>query len=177
MEPGLTWIPDSHGVRAAATRPICIVAGLECYYFQPITLLRWRMYEALRRGANGIGICPSGMLVARPETVTFLRGLYGEAEGLRPLMAGSEPAAAVQCDAPHVTLWERTCDGGARYVVAIRDGEPSAGPVEAAFFAPTPISVATAAVLFEGRTLPVGGGKWHDHFDEPYALHVYRLGR
>jgi hypothetical protein len=173
VEPGLTWTPDSHGFRRAARRPVSIIAGLECYYFQPTALLRWRAYEALRQGANGIGICPSGMLAPKPETVSFLRGLYGEVAGLAPMLAGTAPKTAVRCDAEGIAVWERE-NGGDRYVVAMRGGEATGpAPITASFAIPTPAR--HAGVRFEGRTIEVVGRKFQDRFEGPYAVHVYQI--
>ena len=82
VEPALSWLPDVNAIRESghnhANRDICVVEGLECYHYQPLDALRWRMYEAMGYGASDVGICPSNMLAPRPEAVTFLRTLYAE---------------------------------------------------------------------------------------------------
>jgi hypothetical protein len=172
VEPGLTWTPDCHGVRKAAGRPVSMVAGLECYYFQPINVLRWRVYEALRQGANGIGICPSGMLGPRPEIISFLRGLHGEVEGLRPMLASKPPAEAARVSNPDVTLWERQ-DGKTRYLVALV-GDRKGADRELQVSFTLPMKTGRVEVLFEGRTLAAEGGRFTDTFAKPYTVHVYR---
>jgi hypothetical protein len=173
VEPGLTWSPDSHAVRRAAGRPLAVVAGLECYYFQSMATLRWRAYEALRLGANGIGICPSGMLQARPETVSFLRGLYAETAAQQGMLAGTVPPATAKASSTGITLWEKQ-DGKARYLIAMLSESPLAEKERQVSFT-VPVKSLTAEVLFEGRRLPVRGGMFTDQFDVPFTVRVYRL--
>lgn len=172
VEPGLRWTPDSHAVRQAIGRPVAIVAGLETYYSQPPALIRWRAYEALRQGASDVGICPSAMLYPKPETVSFLRGLYGEMAGLEPMLAAPPPPQPAACDSPAVTLWERQ-DGATRYLVAMRGGEDKpVGPVT--FTLPAPVT--KVEVMFEGRQIaPAGGKTFSDTLAVPYTTHVYRV--
>lgn len=170
VEPGLTWTPDCHAVRRAAGRPVAVVAGLECYYFQPERLLRWRTYEALRQGANGIGICPSQMLRCKPEIVSYLRGLYGEVQGLQAMLTGRAPAQETKADRAGLTVWERQ-DGKTRYVVA-QVGERR--PDEPVVTFTLPAAGKRIDVLFEDRTLAVEGGHFTDRFGEPYTVRVYR---
>ena len=50
VEPALSWLPDCHAVRQAIGRPVAIVAGLECYHYETLAQLRWRMYERCGKG-------------------------------------------------------------------------------------------------------------------------------
>ncbi len=173
VEPGLKWTPDCHAVRRAAGRPLAVVAGLECYYFQQIPMVRWRMYEALRQGATGMGICPSNMLHPTPETVSFLRGLSGELAGLQPLLTGRVPREPIKCDSPDVTLWEKQ-NGSMRYLVAMRgDGQADEKLRAVTFTLPRPAK--RIEVLFEGRTTSATDGKFTDRFDESFTVRVYRV--
>ncbi len=173
VEPGLTWTPDSHAVRRAAGRPIAVIAGLECYYFQPVGVLRWRTYEALRQGTNGIGICPSGMLQPRPETISFLRGLYAEVAALQGMLAGTVPSATTKASSAGINLWEKQ-DGKARYLVAMRGDSPLAEKDRQVTFT-LPVNAAKVEVLFEGRRLPVHERQFTDRLDETFTVRVYRL--
>lgn len=170
VEPGLTWTPDCHAVREVFDRPVAVVAGLETYYSQPPALIRWRMYEALRLGASDVGICPSAMLYPRPETISFLRGLYGEMCGLEPTLAAAAPEDASTCDDPAVTIWERE-NGPIRYIVAMRGKESGAGRVR--FTLPGP--AARVEVLFEGREIAPSGTTFDDALAAPHDVHVYRV--
>ena len=153
VEPGEMWTPDSHGVRRATGRPNAIIAGLECYYFQTPNVLRWRTYEALRKGANGIGICPSGMLAPKPETISFLRGLHGEIQGLEPLLTGKAPTDMTKTDNAAVTVWERQA-GKTRYVVAmVGDRLPSEASRQVTFT--LPVQAEKGTVMFEARPIAV----------------------
>jgi hypothetical protein len=172
VEPGLTWTPDSRAVRGVTKRPVAVIAGLETYYFQSLEVLRWRTYEALRQGANGIGICPSGMLRLSAEKVSFLRGLAGEINGLEGAIVGPEPSEKTTCEQPAITVWEKQ-DGKTRYVIAMRGAEPGTGPVEAQLTLPKP--AASVGVQFEGRTLAAPKRSFKDSFDTPYTVHVYRV--
>ena len=176
VEPAAGWAPDGRAVREAvrqgAGRGACVVAGLECYHFEPLAELRWRMYEALRRGSNDVGICPSGMLAPRPEAITFLRGLYGEELALGPMLAAADPAAPSRCDDPALDLWERQ-DGRTRWLVVLRHGDPK-GAAKAATFT-LPGAAAKVEVLFEGREVPARGPSFSDELRGPSAVHVYRI--
>ena len=173
VEPGLMWTPDSYSVRRATGRPNAVIAGLECYYFQPPSMLRWRGLRALRQGANGIGICPSGMLAAKPEIISFLRGLHGEIEGLEPLFTGKTPTDMTKTESPAVTVWERQA-GKTRYVVAmVGERLPIEANRQVAFT--LPVQAEKGDVMFEARTVAVKGGRFTDVFETPYAVHVYRF--
>lgn len=170
VEMGLSWIPNANDARKAAGRPLCIVAGMECYYTQPADMIRWRMYRALMEGANGIGICPSGMLAAKPELVSLLRGLHAEVEALRPFIAGGAPVPASSSN-PAVSVWAKR-SGNEILVIAARiaAGGPSSGTIT------VPAAEGAADVLFEGRRLPVRGIKITDDWATPHTVHVYRMG-
>lgn len=173
VEPGQTWIPDSHAVRKAVGRPVAVIAGLECYYYQPIDVVRWRTYEALRQGANGIGICPSGMLQYRPETISFLRGLYAEVQALQGMLAGKAPSMAAESSTTAITFWEKQ-DGKIRYLVAMTGSKaPAPNNREATFT--LPIKTAKVDVLFEGRSVPVVNKQFTEAFADPYMVRVYRF--
>lgn len=173
VEPGLTWTPDSQAVRRACGRPVAVVAGLECYSYQPVELLRWRAYEALRQGANGVGICPSGMLAPKPEVIGFLRGLYGEVEGLKGMIAGKERTGKTTASSAGVTVWERT-DGAARYVVAMT-GEKPLPMAEREVTFTLPAGEKRVEVLFEGREVPVKERTFTDRLEGAYTVRVYRV--
>ncbi|MGC8669452.1 MAG: hypothetical protein ACP5VE_15200 [Chthonomonadales bacterium] len=168
-EMGLTWIPNAEAARRDAGRSFCVVAGMECYYTQSAEMIRWRMYRAIMEGVNGIGICPSGMLAAKPELVSLLRGLHAEVEAIRPFLAGALPLHASSGN-PAVSVWAKRT-GNEILVVAARTS--SAGPLAGTITVPS--AEGTADVLFEGRNLPVRGGKITDEWKGPYAVHVYRL--
>jgi hypothetical protein len=76
---------------------------------------------------------------------------------------------------PVTTLTKRA--NGATYVFAIGDGNPGA-PNGQAVDATVTVSGAgdgTVEVLNEGRTLPMTGGRFADHFGA-YEHHIYRIG-
>ncbi len=177
VEPGLSWLPDVNAIRAAASqasaRNPCVVAGLECYYYESPGTLRWRMYEALRRGASDVGICPSNMLTPSPENISFLRCLYAEELGLEPMLAASAPAKAALCDDPNVTVWERE-QGSVRYVIV--QGNRKAAKIGERFTVRLPSSPNVVDVLFEGRTLKSAGLSFSDVLDDATTVHVYRAG-
>jgi hypothetical protein len=173
VEPGLTWTPDSQGVRREAGRPIAVIAGLECYYFQSTDMLRWRTYEALRKGANGVGICPSGMLHSRPETVSFLRGLHAEVAALQGMLTGMIPPTASKSSNVGITHWERQ-DGKTRYLVAMLGDKQLAEKDRQVAFT-LPLKATKVDVLFEGRSLPVVDRQFTDDFVEPFTVRIYRV--
>jgi hypothetical protein len=175
VEPGQEWTPDCHAVREATGRPTAVIAGLECYYFQPLELIRWRCYEALRQGASGLGICPSGMLRVSPEKVSFLRGLYGELVALEPAIAGSSPTEKTRCQHPGIVVWEKL-DGEVRYTFAMRGKrQPNETYGKVEFTLPGSAEKSDKLdVLFEGRSVKLSDGKFSDDFDTPYTVHVYR---
>ncbi len=169
VEMGLSWIPDADAARREAGRPFCLIAGLECYYTQSAEMIRWRMYRALMEGANGIGICPSGMLVARPELVSLLRGLHAEVEAIKPFLCGATPVRVASSN-PSVSVWARRA-GNAILLIAARTaaGASPAGTIT------LPAANGTAEVLFEGRTVPIRAGHITDNWQGSYSTHVYRV--
>jgi len=116
--------PDSHAVRKALpARGSDRRAGM--------LLLSARPHAALAHvrgsapGANGIGICPSGMLAPKPEIISFLRGLHGEVQGLEPVLTGSVPKDSTKADHAEVTVWN------ARMQDALSDRHAGSTPVSA----------------------------------------------
>ncbi len=165
---------------AACPRPVhqgrktAVLVGLETYFSQSEETLRWRAYRSVVEGAGGIGLCPSGMLQARPDKVNFLRGLDAEFRGLASVITAEEPAARTTSDAGGaVGLMERVHEGH-RYLLAVRDGTPG-GPLNVRFSLPQGTRAATARVLFEGRSLPVQAGGFVDELQTPRSVHVYEL--
>ncbi len=173
VEPGLTWTPDANAFREKAGRPVCVVAGLECYHYQSPNVLRWRMYEAMRQGVNDIGICPSGMLSARPESVSLLRSLYAESAALRAALSAPTPKVATACDNGAVRVWERETAAG-RYVIAMRESDGESDSVTAKFT--LPVDSDKVEVLFEPRKVTAADRSFTDVFGK-YAVHVYRVGQ
>jgi hypothetical protein len=113
------------------------------------------------------------MLQPRPEIVGYLRGLYGEVEGLRGMLAGKAPTRATRAGSAAVMVWERQ-DGKARYVMAmLGERKPSGEERRVSFTLPT--AAKKAEVLFEGRTLAVEGGRMTDVLEERYTVRVYQL--
>lgn len=150
-----------------------VVVGLETYFYQPIETLRWRGYQAVVNGATGVGLCPSGMLQARPDKVNFLRGLNGEFRGLAPILAAPEPATRATTDAVGLQLLERVHEGKRTLLAARPEG--ATGPLTARFRLPGGVPFKSVRVRFEGRTLPVTNGTFEDRFAEPKTVHVYEL--
>ncbi|MCE7874461.1 hypothetical protein DYH09_29390 [bacterium CPR1] len=142
--------------------PCAVLAGLEAYFYQPLEVLRWRAYQSVIHGCAGVGLCPSGMLQARPDMVSFLRGLNGEFRGLGPILAGGEPVE-VAWPPGFVGLARR--HQGTLTLVAARDGTGQ-GPVTLELPFPQPVRV-----RFEGRQLT----SLKDVFAHPHEVHVYEL--
>jgi hypothetical protein len=97
-----------------------VLVALEAYFYQPLETLRWRGYRAVIEGANGIGLCPSGMLESRPDKVNALRGLNAEFRALAPAIMGDEPAAKCTVDSDRIDMMERVAEGR-RYLIAARN--------------------------------------------------------
>ncbi len=151
--------------------PCAVLAGLEAYFYQPLELLRWRAYQSVIHGCAGVGLCPSGMLQARPDMVSFLRGLNGEFRGLGPILAGGEPSDEPLTWPPGFVGLSRLHQG-ALYLVVARDGARE-GPLRLS------LQVAphwqSARVRFEARSVPVRQGTLIDDFAHPHEVHVYEL--
>lgn len=154
-------------------RQSAVIVGLEAYFYQPLEVLRWRGYRAVVDGAHGIGLCPSGMLESRPDSVNYLRGLNAEFRALSPAIMGDEPAQKCSADSERIDLMERTTDGK-RFLIALRNKD-NAGPITARFTLPAGISCKNVKVLFEGRDIHPSGGGFSDEFATPYSVHVYEL--
>lgn len=152
-------------------RRTAVLVGLETYFSQDPDVLRWRGYRSVLEGAAGVGLCPSGMLQARPDRENFLRGLNGEFRGLAEVITGEEPRDRTRSGSPLVQLLERT-RGGKRYLLAVRNRDTS-GPVKVRFEVPGAYRV--ARVRFEGRQVPVAGSAFEDEFRAPMTVHVYEL--
>ncbi len=142
--------------------PCAVLAGLEAYFYQPLEVLRWRAYQSVIHGCAGVGLCPSGMLQARPDMVSFLRGLNGEFRGLGPILAGGEPVE-VAWPPGFVGLARR--HQGTLYLVAARDGTGQ-GPLTLELPFAEPVRV-----RFENRQL----ASLKDVFSHPHEVHVYEL--
>ncbi len=172
VEPGLTWLPDANAFREKAGRPVCVLGGLECYYAQPPEVLRWRVYEAMRQGVNDLGICPSGMLCARPESVSLLRELYAQTAAMQEMLALPAPKVATTCDNQVISIWERQTAAG-RDIVAMRNPGDETEPIKVGFTLPA--AARGIKLLFEPRKVTVSQQTFTDVFDRPYAVHVYRV--
>lgn len=88
-----------------------------------------------------------------------------------PTVAAAAPAASDVPNVPIDALVKR--HGGALYVFAAAMRAGSARGIFTIRSLP-PGSAATAEVLGEGRTIPVRGGRFADHF-APYDVHLYRI--
>lgn len=155
-------------VTQLAGHPCAVLAGLEAYYYQSLEMLRWRGYESVIHGCAGVGLCPSGMLQARPDMVSFLRGLDGEFRGLGPVLAGGTGPSLVA--PPGFDCLAREGQGHL-YLLVARDGAGS-GPARGNFRLPAGSS---ATVLFEARRVKLSEGVLQDDFATPHTVHVYRL--
>lgn len=151
-------------------RHTAVLVGLETYFSQPLHVIRWRGYKSVIEGAAGVGLCPSGMLQARPERENFLRGLNGEFRGLADVITSAEPKQATKVSTPLVEVMERTV-GSKRFIIAVRNRD-TLGAIKVKFELPT--SYKQAKVRFEGRTVPVSS-VFEDEFSRPMAVHVYEL--
>jgi hypothetical protein len=134
-------------------------------------VLRWRGYKAVIEGAAGVGLCPSGMLQARPERENFLRGLNGEFRGLADIITAAEPKQPTKLSTPLVEVMERTL-GSKRFLIAVRNRD-TLGALKVKFELPS--AYKQVKVRFEGRTVPVSGSAFEDEFSRPMAVHVYEL--
>lgn len=150
-----------------------VLVGLETYYYQPLSVLRWRGYKALVEGAAGVGLCPSGMLEAKPDRVNFLRGLNAEFRGLADVITAPEPTTRITTDQPVIQTLERLHQGR-RYLVAVRNRD-TAGSLRVRFTLPSGAAARQARVRFEGRSLPVSSGAFEDRFPVPMTVRVYEL--
>jgi hypothetical protein len=156
-------------------RRTAVLVGLETYFYQPNEVLRWRGYRSVLDGAAGIGLCPSGMLQARPDKVNYLRGLNGEFRGLAPVITAEEPAEKLVVDSPLIDSMERLL-GDQRYVFAVRN-QDHAGPLTVKFRLPKNASCSRVRVLFEGRAIRPTAEGFEDRFAAPQTVHVYELDR
>jgi hypothetical protein len=156
-------------------RKTAVLVGLETYFYQPNETLRWRGYSSLLEGAAGIGLCPSGMLQARPDKENFLRGLNAEFRGLAPIITAEEPPDRISCSSSLVQTMERVL-GGKRYLFAVR-GSQEGGPLKVRFSYPSGTAYAKVRAMFEGRKLTPAGSGFEDDFPAPKTVHVYELER
>jgi hypothetical protein len=154
-------------------RRTAVLAGLETYFYQTNETLRWRGYRSVLDGASGIGLCPSGMLQARPDKVNFLRGLNGEFRGLARVIMADEPEQQLTVTSASIDIMERMLEG-ARYVFAVRCPD-NGGSVKVRFLFPRNVRYAGVKVMFEDRTLQPTADGFEDEFAHPKAVHVYRL--
>ena len=154
-------------------RQTAVLAGLETYFYQSNEILRWRGYRSLLDGAAGIGLCPSGMLQARPDKVNYLRGLNGEFRGLAPVITADPPGQKLAVSSPLIDTMERM-DGRARYVFAVRNWD-SAGSLTVKFQFPGRATYSTIKVWFEGRLIRPTLSGFEDQFRQPQEVHVYEL--
>jgi hypothetical protein len=152
-----------------------VLAGLEAYFYQPLDMLRWRGYRSVYEGCSGVGLCPSEMLRARPEILTYLRGLDGEFRGMETILTDAQPPQPVSCSpASEVQVFERL-SGGHRYIFVLRaPGKSGSCKVDLAVGSGVP-APESARVRFEGRSLPITGGHFSDTLAGPYSVHVYQL--
>ena len=121
----------------------------------------------------GIGLCPSGMLQARPDKVNYLRGLNGEFRALAPVITADEPAEKLKVNSPLIDIMERGLDGE-RYVFAVRNRD-GAGPLTVSFRFPKGVACSRVKVRFEDRTIRPAAEGFDDRFDSPQTVHVYEL--
>lgn len=145
---------------------------MECYHFQPPEVMRWRMYALLSGGASDVGICPSGMLAARSESVSYLRGLYAEEAALEPMLTGDEPAKMSTCNNPSAAPWERE-QHGVRYLVAMSRSPDHANSQK--YEIKLPMDAAKITVMFEGRQVDTNGRTFADRLEDGFAVHVYSI--
>jgi hypothetical protein len=103
-------------------RKCAILLGFEHYYFVPFEELRYRAYLSVMRGAAGLGLIPSRMMMPRPETNNYLRGMNAECRALAPVFAAPPPKTLTTADAAGLFTWEKEFNGK-RYLFAVR-GEP-----------------------------------------------------
>lgn len=148
-----------------------ILVGLETYYYQPLEVLRWRGYLSLIEGAAGVGLCPSGMLTARPDKVNFLRGLNGEFRGLAPFILASEPSLKTSCDSQAIELFEREREGR-RLLVAL-PARGARAPGEVTFTLPGGYS--KLGDRAEQRKLSLEGRRFRDSFPTSFTVRVYEV--
>jgi hypothetical protein len=156
------------------TKPTAILVGLETYFYQSPEVLRWRSYRAVIEGAAGVGLCPSGMLEARPERVNYLRGLNAEFRSLGPILTAPEPKEPIRVGSPTVETLERV-HSGRRYLIAARrnDGGPAA---RVRFTFPAGARYQRVRALFEAdRAVPVSAGGFEDEFPTTVTVRVYEL--
>jgi len=154
-------------------RKTAVIVGLEAYFYQPLEVLRWRGYRAVIEGAHGIGLCPSGMLESRPDSINYLRGLNAEFRALAPAIMGDEPGAKCSADSESVDLMERIADSKRYLIVAGRKEKAQKAAVRFTF--PSGFACAKVKVLFEGRTIQPSDHGFVDEFATPYTVHVYEL--
>jgi hypothetical protein len=99
-----------------------IMVGFEHYYFVPFEELRYRSYLTVMRGAGGLGLIPSRMMMGLPECNNYLRGLNAECRSLAPVFCAPEAKAPTQASQTGLFTWEKELDGK-RYLFVVR-GEP-----------------------------------------------------
>jgi hypothetical protein len=158
----------------AGVRPSAILVGLEGYFYQSPEVLRWRGYRAVLEGAAGVGLCPSGMLQARPDYVNFLRGLNAEFRGLAPLLLANAPTARTTTTNGSVELFERELDGK-RTLIVTRKNPTETTTLELRFAVPGPTPLRRVTERFSGRVLDHTGSGFHDRWSEPALVRVYIL--
>jgi hypothetical protein len=114
------------------------------------------------------------MLKARPETLSYLRGLNGEFRGLEAIFTAPEPKEPVACTpAGEVETFERTYKGH-RFIFAVRaPGRREAATVQ--FNLPTDSTGDAIQVHFESRRLNVVGHSFSDRFQGATSVHVYEF--
>ena len=99
-----------------------IFVGFEHYYFVPYEELRYRSYLSVMRGAAGLGLIPSRMMMGQPEQNNYLRGLNAECRSLAPIFAAPPAKTPTAVSQPCLFTWEKQRDGK-RYLFVVR-GEP-----------------------------------------------------
>jgi hypothetical protein len=156
-----------------AQKSTAVLVGLETYFYQSPEVLRWRGYKAVLEGAAGVGLCPSGMLQARPDRENFLRGLNGELRGLGPVITAVAPKDRITASVPVIQTMERV-HGGKRYLFALRNKD-TLGDVKARFAFPPGSRYSRVRAMFEGRTLTPSGDGFEDSFPTRMMARVYEL--
>ena len=85
-------------------------------------------------------------------------------------MLKDQKVNAIQLSSPSPTIESLVKESrGQQYVLAVNAGKEA---VEAEFEVPGGVKAGEMHVLFEGRKLPVSGGKFKDRFPA-YGVHVY----
>jgi len=107
---------------AMGGRNCAILVGFEHYYFLPFEELRYRSYLSVMRGAAGLGLIPSRMMMPRPEQNNYLRGMNAECRSLAAVFAAPPPRSLTTASVPSLFTWEKEQDGK-RYLFVVR-GEP-----------------------------------------------------